>query len=144
MSKVKTPKEFSEKKNSKKGLKDFLSAKQWFWFILGILISVNAVTFLTIGLISDYGDLAYNIFEPANSGMIAALGGLDFKWFGVLTFVVGTLIYSLALSSSSKNEDREKEKSARREQRLKAMEEARNQGVVVDFTASSASENTPE
>lgn len=143
MSKVKTPKEFSEKKTSKRS-KNFLSAKQWFWFVLGILISVNAITFLTLGLISDYGDLAYDIFESANVGMRTALGGLDFKWFGVLTFVIGTLIYSLALSSSSKNEDREKEKNARREQRLKAMEEARNQGVVVDFTASSASENTIE
>lgn len=143
MSKVKTPKEFIEKKKTKSGIKNFLSAKQWFWFVLGILIAINAVTFLTIGLISDYGDLAYDIFEAANTGMKTALGGLDFKWFGVLTFVVGTLIYSLALSSSSKNEDREKEKNARREQRLKAMEEARNQGVVVDFTSSSASENNP-
>lgn len=141
MSKVKTPKEFREEKKTSKGIKKVLSVKQWFWLILGILISVNAVTFLTIGLISDYGDLAYDIFEAANTGMKTALGGLDFKWFGVVTFVVGTLIYSLALSSSSKDEDREKEKNARREQRLKAMEEARNQGVVVDFTSSSASEN---
>ncbi len=141
MSKIKEPKEFREKKN---GSKKFLTAKQWFWFVLGILIAVNALIFLTLGLISDYGDLAYDIFESANTGMKTALGGLDFKWFGVVTFVLGTLIYSLALSSSSKNEDREKEKSARREQRLKAMEEARNQGVVVDFTASSASENNIE
>ena len=114
MSKVKTPKEFREEKKTSKGIKKVLSVKQWFWLILGILISVNAITFLTIGLISDYGDLAYDIFEAANTGMKTALGGLDIKWLGVVTFVVGTLIYSLALSSSIKDEDLEKEKNARR------------------------------
>ncbi len=138
MNKVKAPKEFDSKKKTKSS-KKFLTPKQWVAFIIGILIALNALTFLVIGLVSDYGDLAYDIFESANNGMKASLGGIDFKWFGVITFVIGTLIYSLALSFSSKNDDREKEKEARRQQRLKAMKELQNQNVVVDFSATSAS-----
>ena len=136
MSKVSTAKEFN-KKTGKKRIRS-LTVKELIWFIIGVLITAMALTFLIIGLISDYADLGYNIFAPVNESMKTALGGVDFKWFGVITFVLGTLIYSLALSSSSKNEDREKEKEARRIQRLKAMEEAQNHGVVVDFTGTTS------
>ena len=131
MTKVKTPKEFSNKSQK---VKTF-TGKELTWLIIGILISLNALVFLVLGLISDYADLGY-------TGMKSTLGGIDFKWFGVITFILGTFIYALALSSSSRNEDREKEKEARREQRLKAMEEAKNQGVVVDFTGTTSASET--
>ena len=138
MTKVKTPKEFNNKSQK---VKTF-TGKELTWLVIGILISLNALVFLVLGLISDYADLGYNIFASANNGMKSALGGIDFKWFGVITFILGTFIYALALSSSSRNEDREKEKEDRREQRLKAMEEAKNQGVVVDFTGTTSASET--
>lgn len=136
MTKVKTPKEFTTNKKTSKA-KSF-TAKELTWLIIGILITLNALVFLVLGLISDYADLGYNIFEPVNSSMKSVLGGLDFKWFGVVTFILGTFICTLSLSSSSRNEDREKEKEARREQRLKAMQEAQNHGIVVDFTGTTS------
>lgn len=110
--------------------------KEIVWLTIGLLVAVDAIIWLILGLICDYADLSYNIFDAPNSGMKSALYGLDFKWFGVITLVLGALICSLSLSAANKNDDREKEKEARRQQRLKAMEEAKNQGVVVDFTES--------
>lgn len=136
MTKVKTPKEFLANKKTSRP-KSF-TTKELVWLIIGILIALNALVFLIIGLITDYADLGYDIFEPVNTSMKSVLGGIDFKWFGVITFVLGTLVCALSLSSSSRNEDREKEKEARREQRLKAMQEAQNQGIVVDFTGTTS------
>ena len=113
------------------------TAKQIFWLVFGILVSINAIIFLVLGLITDYANLPGDILEAPDASMKAMMGGVGFTWFGVITFIVGTFIYSLALSFSSKSADREKEREARREQRLKAMEEE-NKGIVVDYTSSSA------
>lgn len=126
-------KDFLNKKTEKLVLG--FSVKQLVWFIIGILISINALIFLILGLITDYASIPGNIISTPNQGMINALGGIDFKWFGVMTFVLGTLIYSLALSFASKNEDRGKEREARREQRLKAMEE-QDKGIVLNYEES--------
>lgn len=126
-------KDFLNKKTEKLVLG--FSVKQLVWFIIGILISINALIFLVLGLITDYASIPGNIISTPNQGMINALGGIDFKWFGVMTFVLGTLIYSLVLSFASKNEDREKEREARREQRLKAMEE-QDKGIVLNYEES--------
>lgn len=126
-------KDFLNKKTEKLVLG--FSVKQLVWFIIGILISINALIFLVLGLITDYASIPGNIISTPNQGMINALGGIDFKWFGVMTFVLGTLIYSLTLSFASKNEDREKEREARREQRLKAMEE-QDKGIVLNYEES--------
>lgn len=126
-------KDFLNKKTEKLILG--FSVKQLVWFIIGILVSINALIFLVLGLITDYASIPGNIISTPNQGMINALGGIDFKWFGVMTFVLGTLIYSLALSFASKNEDREKEREARREQRLKAMEE-QDKGIVLNYEES--------
>lgn len=129
----------TEKKIKKEsdGLVHGFSIKQLIWFILGVLIAVLGLVFLVLGLIEDYADIPNSILTSPNAGMIAALGGIDFKWFGVLAFMLGVLIYALALSFASKNADREKEKEARREQRLKAMRD-NNKGVVVNFDGSSS------
>ena len=117
------------------------TAKQIFWFVLGVLIALNAIIFLILGLINDYASLPYSPFKVPNDGMKEVLFGIDFKWFGVITFILGTFIYALALSMASKAEDREKEREARREQRIRAMEE-QSKGVVLNFdgTTSSAKE----
>jgi hypothetical protein len=76
--------------------------------------------------------------------MKASLGGIGFTWFGVITLVLGALIVALSLSFSSKDDDREKERTSRREQRLKAMreQEENKQKVVLDFSSTSAQEES--
>lgn len=112
--------------------------KQAFWFVFGVLVSINAIIFLILGLINDYASIPYSPFKVPNDGMKQALFGIDFKWFGVITLILGTFIYALALSFASKAEDREKEREARREQRLKVMEE-QDKGVVLNFDQTSSS-----
>ena len=82
--------------------------------------------------------MPYSPFKVPNDGMIKALGGIDFKWFGVITLILGTFIFTLSLSMASKAEDREKEREARREQRIKAMEE-QSKSVVLNFEGTSSS-----
>lgn len=120
------------------------TVKQFIWFILGALIALNALTFLVLGLIDDYAGINNSILTAPNSSMKASLGGIGFTWFGVITLVLGALIVALSLSFSSKDDDREKERTSRREQRLKAMreQEENKQKVVLDFSSTSAQEET--
>lgn len=136
---MKKQKEFSENKKTSKA-KQF-TIKQAIWFILGVLISGNALIFLILGLINDYAPLAYSPFESANSGMIALLFGIDFKWFGVITLVLGTIIYSCALSFATKTQEREEERIARRKQRRFFSDEGEN--VVADYSVSTSESAVP-
>ena len=127
----------TENKKTNNLLKGF-TVKQIVWFIIGALIALNALIFLILGLINDYASLPYSPFKVPNDGMIKALGGIDFKWFGVITLILGTFIFTLSLSMASKAEDRKKEREARREQRIKAMEE-QSKSVVLNFEGTSSS-----
>ena len=116
--------------------------KQLIWFILGVLISVNALIFLILGLINDYAPLAYSPFATPNDAMKTAMGGIDFKWFGVITLFLGTVIYSLALSFATKTQEREIEKAERRKQRrLFSFEEGEK--VVANFNTSTSQSSVP-
>ena len=132
--------EFKQNKEEKK-VGPF-TVKQFVWFIIGCLIAANALTFLVLGLIDDYAGINNSVLTAPNSSMKELLGGIGFTWFGALTLVVAALIIALNLSFSSKDDDREKERTSRREQRLKAMrEQQENQGkVVLDFSGTSAQE----
>ena len=99
----------TESKKTNNLLKGF-TVKQIIWFIIGALIALNALIFLILGLINDYASLPYSPFKVPNDGMIKTLGGIDFKWFGVITLILGTFIFTLSLSMASKGEDREKER----------------------------------
>ena len=127
----------TENKKTNNLLKGF-TVKQIVWFIIGALIALNALIFLILGLINDYASLPYSPFKAPNDGMIKTLGGIYFKWFGVITLILGTFIFTLSLSMASKAEDREKEREARREQRIKAMEE-QSKSVVLNFEGTSSS-----
>lgn len=127
----------TENKKTNNLLKGF-TVKQIVWFIIGALIALNALIFLILGLINDYASLPYSPFKVPNDGMIKTLAGIDFKWFGVITLILGTFIFTLSLSMASKAEDREKEREARREQRIKAMEE-QSKSVVLNFEGTSSS-----
>lgn len=131
----------NKEKKSKSVLKVF-TPKQLFWFILGVLITANAVVFLALGLINDYANLAFSPFEAANEGMKAALGGIDFKWFGVITLILGTIIYSLALSFSAKSAEREKEREERRKQR-RFFSNIDGEKVVASFNTSTSEGTNP-
>ena len=132
---------FQQDKNETRKVGPF-TVKQFVWFLLGVLIAANALVFLVLGLIDDYAGINNSILTAPNTGMKEALGGIGFTWFGVFTLILGTLIFSLVLSFSSKDDDREKEKLSRREQRLKAMREQqeKEQKVVIDFSGTSAQE----
>ena len=127
----------TENKKTNNLFKGF-TVKQIIWFIIGVLIALNALIFLILGLINDYASLPYSPFKVPNDGMIKSLCGIDFKWFGVITLILGTFIFTLSLSMASKAEDREKEREARREQRIKAMEE-QSKSVVLNFEGTSSS-----
>ncbi len=122
---------------NKKERATVFTTKQLFWFVLGVLITANAIIFLILGLINDYASIAYSPFEVPNNGMKTALGGIDFKWFGVITFILGTIIYSLALSFATKTQEREQERVARRKQR-RLFSSAEGEKVVSDFSVSTS------
>ena len=131
---MKKVKEVNDVKTTKRRdcpLKAF-SKKELFWFILSVLIIANAIIFLVLGLIDDYGDIRNSILATPNEGMKAVMAGIGFTWFGVITLILGSFILAFSLSSASKSEDREKEREARREQRLKAMEK-KDDGIVLNF-----------
>ena len=136
----------SKKENFEQGIKKerakVFTGKQLFWFVFGVLISINAIIFLILGLINDYASLAYSPFESPNNGMIAALGGIDFKWFGVITLILGTIIYSLALSFSAKTQEREQERVARRKQR-RLFSSAYGEKVVANYNVSTSETAAP-
>lgn len=130
-----------EQVNKKERVKVF-TAKQLFWFVLGVLITANALIFLVLGLINDYAPIAYSPFETPNEGMKALLGGIDFKWFGVITFILGTIIYSLALSFFAKTQEREQERVARRKQR-RLFSSLDGEKVVANFNVSTSETALP-
>ena len=136
----------SKKENFEQGIKKerakVFTGKQLFWFVFGVLISINAIIFLILGLINDYASLAYSPFESPNNGMIAALSGIDFKWFGVITLILGTIIYSLALSFSAKTQEREQERVARRKQR-RLFSSADGEKVVANYNVSTSETAAP-
>lgn len=134
--------EFKQNKEEKK-VGPF-SIKQFVWFILGLAIAANALTFLVLGLIDDYAGINNSILTTPNSSMKEMMGGIGFTWFGAMTLVLGALIIALSLSFSSKDDDREKERTSRREQRLKAMreQEQAKEKVVLDFSGTSAQEES--
>ncbi len=134
--------EFKQNKEEKK-VGPF-SIKQFVWFILGLAIAANALTFLVLGLIDDYAGINNSILTTPNSSMKEMMGGIGFTWFGAMTLVLGALIVALSLSFSSKDDDREKERTSRREQRLKAMreQEQAKEKVVLDFSGTSAQEES--
>lgn len=120
------------------------TVKQFIWFVLGLAIAANALVFLVLGLIDDYAGINNSILTLPNSSMKEMMGGIGFTWFGAITLVLAALIIALSLSFSSKDDDREKERTSRREQRLKAMreQEANQQKVVLDFSGTSAQEES--
>ncbi|MBP5694079.1 MAG: hypothetical protein J6X03_01305 [Bacilli bacterium] len=132
--------EFKQNKEEKK-VGPF-TIKQFVWFVIGCLIAANALVFLVLGLIDDYAGINNSVLNAPNSSMKEMLGGIGFTWFGAITLMVAALIVALSLSFSSKDDDREKERTSRREQRLKAMREQQEnqQKVVLDFSATSAQE----
>ena len=136
----------SKKENFEQGIKKerakVFTGKQLFWFVFGVLISINAIIFLILGLINDYAPIAYSPFETPNEGMKALLGGIDFKWFGVITFILGTIIYSLALSFSAKTQEREQERVARRKQR-RLFSSADGEKVVANYNVSTSETAAP-
>lgn len=134
--------EFKQNKEEKK-VGPF-SIKQFVWFILGLAIAANALTFLVLGLIDDYAGINNSILTTPNSSMKEMMGGIGFTWFGAMTLILGALIVALSLSFSSKDDDREKERTSRREQRLKAMreQEQAKEKVVLDFSGTSAQEES--
>lgn len=130
-----------EKSAKKKNIFSSFSWKQLVWLFIGLAIIIMGIIFLIFGLIDDYSGLSSTAFTAGNNGMKQALGGLDFKWFGVLSTILGAFIFAMSLSLSSKSEDRESEKAARREQRLKAMNENKDKQVVLNFEGTTVQNN---
>jgi len=113
------------------------TTKQNFVIILGILLMFGGLVLTIFGLIGEYGP-RNNPFYYGNSALSNAIK-LNLVWLGVLFLLLGSLLFALGLSSVAKGEEREKEKEARRKQRLGVIDE----DVIVDVeTNESTIDNT--
>ena len=120
------------------------TAKQFIFFIAGIIVFVAGLVCTVLGLIGDYAFIPNNIFEGANDYLAGQLGGITLTWLGVILVVIGGLVIALSLNFSSHTEEREKEKEERRKERIRSFKEAREKDVVIDISATSASETSTE
>jgi len=116
-----------EKKNS---LKEFLhpfTVKQKIWFTIGSLFFLCGFVFLVLYIV----EIAL-VVPPTNNPILTADNAFKawtklnfgFLVWGIIALLLGALVLAIVLSVGSSTEDREKEKKARREARLKQMMEA--------------------
>lgn len=143
------PEEKGNKKNKKEGkVKAFFKSftvKQLIWFIISVTLIAFGVIFLTLGLIDDYTNFYNSPLTTPNESMQSMMGGIGFTWFGVIVTVIAAIILAFTLSIASKGEDRQKEKEARRRQRLEGLStssSATSQSTAQVYTGSSIASET--
>ncbi len=134
----------ANKSKETKGLKLFFksfSTKQIVWFVIGAVLFVTGFVFDVLDIIGR----SINVAPSKNSLLLGDaklkefFGNkpLGFTFWGIVLLLVGAIIISITFSLASKNEDRDKERQARKEQRLKKMVEVQNK-VIESSTISEA------
>ena len=106
---------------------EVFTVKQKIWFGIGAVLFVAAFVFLVLYLIEILLGVA-----PTNNPLLKADNAFKswtklnfgFLVWGVIGIVLGSLIISTTFGLASKTEDRENERKARKEARLKQMMEA--------------------
>ena len=133
----------SLEKKEVKGLKLFFksfSTKQTVWFVIGAVLFVTGLTFDVLDIIGRSINVApsKNPILLGDARLKSFFGNrpLGFIFWGIVLLLIGAIIIAITLSLASRNEDRDKERQARKEQRLKKMVEAQSKVE----TASTASE----
>ncbi len=134
----------ANKSKETKGLKSFFksfSTKQIVWFVIGAVLFVAGFVFDVLDIIGRSIDVApsKNSLLLGDAKLKEFFGNkpLGFTFWGIVLLLVGAIIISITFSLASKNEDRDKERQARKEQRLKKMVEAQNK-VIETSTISEA------
>lgn len=126
----------ANKSKETKGLKLFFksfSTKQVVWFVIGAVLFVAGFIFDILDIIGRSIDVApsKNSILLADAQLKSFFGNrpLGFTFWGIVLLLLGAIIIAITFSLASKNEDRDKERQARKEQRLKKMVEAQNKVI---------------
>lgn len=101
-------------------------------FIFGLCVAAFGLILSILGLIDDYTNIYGSILKTPNASMKSLMGGVGFTWFGVMCVVFGAILVAITLSISSKGEDREKEKEARRNQRRQALSTQNSYSTLIE------------
>lgn len=132
----------NKNKIEKKDFFKFFTTKQIVWFVIGSVLFVVGIIFDVFDIIGRSLNIqpSKNPLLKADASLRALFGNkpLGFLFFGIVLLLVGTLIIATSLSLASKNEDREKERLARKEQRLKKMKEVEKPEVIQASTVQEA------
>ncbi|MDY2727984.1 MAG: hypothetical protein SOV26_03150 [Candidatus Onthovivens sp.] len=133
-----------DKKNNILIFKTF-SIKQFIWFILGIIVFGTGVGLL----ITYYVGEALPTRSPSYNSFLNALNAFNsfthtsfgFIGWGIILLLLGAIIIAVVLSLSSKVEDKERERQARKELRLQALRAENKQDNLIEDVISTLSED---
>lgn len=134
-------------KSNKKQILVFktFTVKQFIWFVLGACFFLTGVALIIMYYLCEYlpyGSHSYKVLNSAlstfNSGTHTTIG---FIGWGIICFLLGALLITIVLSLSSKLEDREKERKARRELRLNSLRKNEDDAIVEEVIDTINKEN---
>ncbi len=143
MAKIKDPAKVAakqQKKTHRPGIILFEIA----WYTICIVVMVWGLTYIVLGLIADYTNIAGLI---TFSDTIKSSFGLSAFYWGILILAIGAIAMSIALLCVARVVDRDEEKKSRREARLAHLREleeeerlASEEAPVVDAEVEPVSE----
>ncbi len=114
--------------------------KQFISLTLGLMFFLTGVALLIMYFIHTYAPIRSDVYKGLNNALSSFNSGthttIGFIGWGLICLLFGALVITLALSFASKLEEREKEKQARREMRLKALKEQENEALEDKIIAS--------
>jgi|GEM_PF-2018843 hypothetical protein len=125
-------------KNKKKSIvKNFFktfSTKNLIWFFIGSILNLGGFAFIVTSVVGDCLNVA-----PSKNPILLANAALKsfthtplgFNAWGIILLLLGAVIVAIVLSVASQNEDRERERQARRDQRLKQMADIEKEDAVI-------------
>ena len=105
-------------------MKNTVSKWEIVWIVLSSIVGLTGIVLAILGVVADY--LPVKASENFLSGSEAYFEGifhLSFTWAGAILVIVAALIAAIFLSYFANKADREKERSIRREQRKRILEE---------------------
>ena len=129
-------------KNNKKDILIFktFNIKQFISLILGLLFFLTGIALIILYFLEAYAPIYSSMKENLSSALSSFNSGthtsLGFIGWGIISFLLGAIIIAISLSMASKLEDKEKERKARRELRLKQLKENTEEAVVEDVISS--------
>lgn len=114
--------------------KEKISGKEVVWYVIAGVFALFGITLMVFGIIGHHMNVALsdNFIKSAEDALINAIKiPFDFRIWGIMFVLIGTIILIIALNANAKKADRDIEKTIRRQQRL-------NAGANVDIEVKSA------